>query len=411
MRLITKLRAGVGLAGAQLRHDRTRTLLAVLGIAFAVLSATLLASIGFGVIQTGEEKFEAADRDLWISGGPVRIAPGTIGGFEPGIYDVHAVQENITRLEGVRNAAPLLFQTVYIGSSPDDLDTQVAVGVSGGGGSVSVSDGRFFDRSEHYADGAYDGDRTEEIVIDPQTAAQYGLSVGDEVHIGGTVSEARRTTYTVVGVSETFTSFLGAPTVTMPLAELQSMTGNAHADQASMITVTLESDADVASVVERIESMYPNYDVRTNREQLEAVLAKQAVIIASGVSLVVTALVAGLALTVNLLTLLIYQQRHAIAAVRALGVGRGVITSMVASQALLLGAMGGVLGLLLTPPLVAVVDHVAVMVVGFEGLARTPYEVYVGGVVTAVGIGSLSAVVAAVRVAGLDPLGVLEDRA
>lgn len=408
--MFSRLTAGFGLALAQLRYERTRTVLAILGIAFAVLSATLLAGIGFGVIETGEEKFTSSNRDLWLSGGPVRLAPGTLGGFETTLYDAHTVSREIANREDVSTAPPMLFQTVYVGTNSSNLQTHVAVGVPSTTGGVEITRGRGFPESTHYANGTYSGDRIRELLVDPQTAAQYNLSVGDRLHIGGTVMGARDTTYRVVGISPTMSTFLGVPVVVVPLAELQSMTGKAHADQATMITVKLNDGADSEAVEQDLQAAYPRYDVRTNQEQLQAVLAKQAVVIASGFSLVVAAVIAGLALTVNLLSLLIYQQRHAIAAVRALGVSRTVIVSMVGGQALLLGLAGGSLGLIFTPPLAAIVELIASMVIGFDGLVRTPYPVYLVGVTTAIGIGTISAILAGIRVAGLDVLDVLNNR-
>lgn len=51
----SRLRAAITIAVAQLTHDRTRTILSVLGVAIAVLAATLLIATGIGVVQTGQE--------------------------------------------------------------------------------------------------------------------------------------------------------------------------------------------------------------------------------------------------------------------------------------------------------------------------------------------------------------------
>ena len=73
-----RLRASVGLAAAQLRHYRVRTLLAVFAVTLAVLSTTLLASVGVGVLETGQQKLDAAERDLWITAGPAQLGPGGV---------------------------------------------------------------------------------------------------------------------------------------------------------------------------------------------------------------------------------------------------------------------------------------------------------------------------------------------
>ena len=49
----SRLRAALGIAAAQLRFDTSRSVLTVIGIVVAVLSMTLLASVGLGVMATG----------------------------------------------------------------------------------------------------------------------------------------------------------------------------------------------------------------------------------------------------------------------------------------------------------------------------------------------------------------------
>src|SRR6056297_698072 len=132
--MFERTRAAVGLATARLRRDRARTVLAVVAVALAVLSVTLLGSLGAGVVETGQQKFDSADRDLWISGGPLRVSPGTVGGFEGGLVDGHETSRELSSSPRIETASPLLFQTVYIGDSPESLRTVVAVGSTSSAG-------------------------------------------------------------------------------------------------------------------------------------------------------------------------------------------------------------------------------------------------------------------------------------
>ena len=407
MRILTPLRAIAGLTFAQLNHEQTRTVLAVLGIALAVLSTTLLASVGYGVVETGQQKFDASGRDLWVTGGPVQLAPGSVGGFRNTITGAHAIADNLSARTEVRTAVPMAFQTVYVGTNPDDLQTLVGVGVTGtasrGAVQLTAGDG-FSGGDQHYAGGSYDGPMSHEVVIGPRTARTLNVSVGETLYVGGTVMGARENAVTVVGISPTFSRFLGAPTVVLPLSELQEATGSTRTDRATLITIDLASDATVGAVERDIQRAYPTYDVRTNREQLESVLAKQAIVLASGAVLVVLAVVAGVALTANLLALLVYQQRQELAAAKALGVSGVVLVGIAAGQGLLLGLLGGALGLALTPLAGTGLNAVAAHLVGFEGLVRTPTLVFVLGGVVAVGIGTIGAVVAGWRASRVHPL-------
>lgn len=411
MIVATRLRAVVGLAAQQLRRTRLRTILAVIGVALAVLAATLLASTGYGVVQTGQEKFTTSGRDLWVTGGPVQITPGSVGSFQSSLHDAHDVATHIQRDEHVSVAAPMLFQTVYIGNSTENLDTIVGVGVPGVSDNAAhfTAGGGFEKGDVHYADGNYTGPITHHVIIDPRLAATYNLSVGDTVHIGGTVSQARRTTYTVVGISPTFSNILGTPTATIHLSELQSMTGAERTDQATFITITTRDGANVTAVQHRIQEEYPQYDVRTNREELQAVLADKIIVIASGLTLVILAIIAGLALTINILTLLVYQQRQSLAALRAAGISATTLAGVVASQGVLIGLLGGLLGLALTPLAATVLNAATLHLVGFHDLIRTPPWVYYAGAIIAVIIGAVSAAIAGWQVTRVNPLQTLTD--
>jgi putative ABC transport system permease protein len=157
-----------------------------------------------------------------------------------------------------------------------------------------------------------------------------------------------------------------------------------------------------------LERQYPEYEIRTNREQLQRILGENAAALASAGVLVVLAVLAGLALTVNLLALVIYQQRRELAALRAIGLSQGTLTGFVASQGVVLGFCGGTLGLLATPPLVFALNRLAAALVGFESLLRTPDAVFVAGAGIALGIGTIAAVVAGWQVARLSPAPHLE---
>jgi putative ABC transport system permease protein len=402
--VLVRLRAVIGVALAGLRHDRTRSVLAVFGIALAVVATTTLAGTGYGVIATGEERFESADRDMWITGGPVQFAPGTVGGVENSLYDAHEVSAEIERRGDVRNAVPMSFQTVYVGQNDSEFETLVGVGAPARGGSVQITEGeQFSQRDVHYANGTYDGPMTHEVVIDERTATLLNVSVGDTLHIGGTIADARQHEFTIVGISPTFSRFLGTPTVVVQLSELQEITGTTGTDSASLITVTLADGADPETVSAELEQEYPEYEIRTNREQLQATLERQAVVLASGASLVGLAVIAGIALTVNLLLGLVYQQRRELAALQALGAAPSTLVGFTVVQAIALGVLGGLLGGGLTIPLAMLLNQVATALVGFENVVRTPTFVLEGGFAIALVMSILGATVAGWRVSRLSP--------
>lgn len=393
---LTRLVAVVGLAVAQLRRSPGRTGLVVVAIALAVLAVTLLSGLGLGVVATGEEQFAAADQDVWVTADGVELTDrGTVS--NP-ITDSHRLATALEDREDVDSASPLAFHAVYVGTDPDDRELVTAVGVTGSeNGSVSAGQG-FSEANPHYADGAYNGTRTNETIVAPETADRFDLEPGDTLYVDSSHDGTAETELTVVGISSRYADFLGTPTVTIPLSELQQLAGTTGADRATFVTLSVADDADPDAVAADVQDDYPEYDVQTSDDQLTSVLEERVLVIASGIALVALAVVAGIALTVNVLAVVAAQQRDALAALHAVGLSRGLIAGVIGSQGLVLGVLGGAVGLAVTPLAARGLDQLAMAVVGFDGLLRTHQAVYAVGGVIAIGVGTFAAVVVGWRV-------------
>jgi len=388
-------RALVGIAVAQLRHDRLRTVLAVLGVAMAVLATVLLVSVGSGVIETGQQKFDQSGRDLWVTGGPVELQPGSVGGFENSLIDAHTIERELEQREDVQTANPLIFQTLYVSTNTSAFDTVVGVGAASKGPSLSFSaGGGIEDGDTHYANGTYDGPMQHEVIIDRRTAQRYDLSVNDTVYLGGTLASASRNNFTVVGISSTYSSFVGAPTVVMPPSELQEITGTTASDRATMMSVQVADGYDVAATGDRIQQDYPDYTVRTNQEQLQATLQEQAVVLASGTGLVVMAVVAGVLLLLNLQLSFVYRHRETFGALQAIGTSTRSLVIVVLVNTLAIGVIGGVVGVGLALPSIWVVNEVASAVSGFEGVVSVSWRILAGGFAVSFAVSLLGGVAA-----------------
>ncbi|WP_255150807.1 ABC transporter permease [Halorarius halobius] len=402
-----RLRGMLALATSQLRGHRTATVLAVGGVAVAVLLVVLLGGVGYGAATSGGDAVSWFERDLWVTGGGAQLRPGSVEGVANPIHDAHELGRELEARPGVEHAQPFAFQTVYLGTDPDDLETVVGVGVGGDAGRLRIAS-RFTRRDRHYANGTYEGPMTRRVVVDERTAARYGLDVGDTVHIGGTVTAAREQTFTVVGTPRDLSNLLGAPTVGMHLSELQEVTGTTGTDPAALLTLTLAPGARPAAVERAIERRPEGLDVRTGREQFRATVASRAPTIGSLVALVALSVVAGVALVVNVLAHVVARQRRHLAALNATGVSAATLTGVVALQGGLLGLAGGVVALLAVGPAAAGLNHAVERLTGFPGLVVLPPWLAAGGLVLAVGLGVLGAAVAGRRVARLDPIATLE---
>ncbi|MFB6228876.1 MAG: ABC transporter permease [Halobacteriales archaeon] len=410
--IATRVRAVAGFSLAQLRHYPGRTALAALGVALAVLLMTLMGGLTEGATTAGADALEWIDRDLWMTTGNLELAPGAVGGVQNQITDSHSVTAEVASRGDVDSAGALSFQSVYAsktGDDPDSFRTVVGVGgvTTGNESLVNVREGSGFSGGDaHYANGSYDGPRSDEVVLDERTASALNVSVNDTIHVGGTIENARE--YRVVGISPTFSTFLGTRTVTLQLSELQALTGETGSDSASIIAVTVDEGADPTAVESALESEY-DLEVRTNREQLRAFAGSNAGFVAGVAAMSIVAVVSGIALVINVLGTLVAHQRRELAALRAVGVSTPTLVGVVLGQGVGIGLLGSAVGVGLAPVAAGTLNAVIADLTGFAKLVRTPLWILAGGAGLAILMGTLGAAVAAWRVVRVDPLRHLAD--
>jgi putative ABC transport system permease protein len=400
----TRARAAVGLAVAQVRHYRIRSVLSVVGIALGVVLVVSLAGLGYGLTTTGDEAIDYLEHDLWATSGQVELNPAGIGSVANPIPEAHRTTERFESHERVRDAQALAFQTVYVSDRPSDFETIAGVGLTGNGSRVGAD---FQSTDIHYANGSYDGPMTYEVVIDRRTAERYDVGVNDTLYIGGTIYQAERNEFRIVDVRRSFSRFLGVPTVAMHLSELQEISGTTGSDRASIVGVSLARGYQPEPSKRALEREYPDFEFRTNDEQVGAIIGRQASVLAGAGTLVVLAVAAGIALVLNTLALVVYHQREALAAMKAVGVRGRTLGVLVGTQGIVFGLVGGLLGCVLVPPLVNVVNGFVADLTGFTELIKTPLWLYAVGLGLALSMGLLGSLVAGWRAARIDPLETL----
>lgn len=405
---LVRLRAIGSIAGAQLWHRRRRVALAVAGVAVAVLLVTLLVGLGNGVTTRGMSGLNNTNRDLWM-GPSLEYAPTAIGGVENAILDAHEIASQVQGRSAVKRAQAVGFQSVYVSPEASGFRTIVGMGVTGTSAPIPLARGQAFSREDvHYAGGSYDGPWTGEVIVDERTASLLGVTVGDTLHVGGTIAAARETEFTVVGISSGISGFVGAPTVIMHLSELQELTGRTGSDAASMITITVTDESAAGAVAAELEQAFPGHTVRTNEEQLASILTRQAPVILGTVTIVALAVVIGLALVINVAALLVYGQRVELAALKVAGVSNRTLVATAGTQGVTIGLLGGVLGLAATPPAAVAVNRIVATLTGVDALIAMRPRFLVGGMALAVVMGIAGAGVAGWLLGRISPLAHLE---
>ncbi|MFB6227020.1 MAG: ABC transporter permease [Halobacteriales archaeon] len=408
----TRLRAIASIAAAQLWYHRRRAVLGIAGIAVAVLLITVVAGLGGGVLERGQSALDGANRDLWMSPA-VEFAPTTVGGVENNLLDAHDTADRVQSHPDVRIAQAVSFQSVYVaratpGDEPPGADAFtpiVGMGITGNSAPIPMRRGSGFDTGDiHYDGGSYDGPKTNEVILDERAAEQLGVSVGDTLHVGGTIENARASEFRIIGVSSSISSLVGAPTIILHLSELQALTGTTGSDSASMITITLRGGVDPQDAAAALEREFPGQSVRTNSQQLDRILRGQTAVIVGTAAIVILAVVVGLALAINISALMVYGQRSEIAALKAGGMSTRVLLGTTGIQGVLIGLLGGGVGLAGTPVCTVIINKVVVRLTGIDSLVAIRPEILLFGLLVAVVMGTAGAVVAGFLIARLSPL-------
>lgn len=322
------------LALASLVRHRTRTALAVVGVAIAAAMLLDMVMLASGM----RESFGAL---LESRGFSIRLAPrGTLPfDTDATIAGAREIESTLSRHPDVVTVSPVLGATVHVvaGATPA---TAFALGVHPAvQGDYEVTRGA-------------DAGRADSFVANADFLRLTGARIGDTLTLATGFEPQLRsyggTRWVVLSGEARFLYMSsGQPAVAIPLETLQAMGGPERHDRASLFMVALREGAVPDSVQRWIEQAIPRVDAISTREALARVderLAyfRQMAFILGGVSLAV-----GFLLVTTLVTVSVNQRIGEIAVQRAIGVSRGHVVEQIVLESLVISAVGALLGLVL----------------------------------------------------------------
>ncbi|MFN9214870.1 MAG: ABC transporter permease [Gemmatimonadota bacterium] len=321
----------VALAVASLARHRTRTALAVAGI--AVASAMLLDMV---MLSSG---MRLSFRELLDTRGyQVRLSPkGTLPfDTEATVGDAAALVAAARAQPGVAVVAPNLGAQL-VAPRGDGAVTVAALGVEAGvQGDYALREGR---------DAA-----AGELVASPAALAALGRRVGDTVSLGTGWDPQLRAfrelaPRRIVGVGRFY--FLGAdqPVVAMPLADLKATADGARRDRISSAMVRLAPGAEPAAVARALAAALPRVSVLTTADAVAQADERVAYFRNLAFILGSVSRAVGFLLVTTLMTVSVNERIGEIAVQRALGVQARRIVQQVVAEGLALSVAGGLLGL------------------------------------------------------------------
>jgi putative ABC transport system permease protein len=360
---------GMGTRGAVAKllggHSR-RLLVTVVGVAVAIGFTLAVTGVALGLASGATVGSE--DVDYWIvpeeGSSTVTVASDGLR-----LGDSHATARSIAEDPRVDHASPVLLEFVglvnpsasvgeyvlVIGVVPSEAPYEVA----------GISTGELTAGDPHYANGSYDGDPTNEVVLSESAADLLNASERDDLRLR--TRDVQTQQMTVVDVNGTSASGVGSvPIAVVHLSELQSITGMTEGDQSNQFLV-ITNDPSVRS---DLEGVYPNTDViarndvglnRRGGDELALAVVVAAFVTAVGVGALTVATMMGLEVT---------NDRRRLALLAAVGYTRRSRAILVLVEVLTVALLGGILGVLLGFAGIETTNQIAASFVGDAPPAR-----------------------------------------
>jgi ABC-type antimicrobial peptide transport system permease subunit len=367
--------AGVGSkgpewAGTALRNlfrQPSRTLLTLLGIGIAIASMLALGGLSEGL--------ERQLAELATRGGAHLV------GMEAGAsIDLSTIEERVVRriaaMEGVEDAEGFL--TGY--ASGGGLPFFVVFGYR--------PSGRLVDNFRVTEGASLSGRR--QALIGRVAAESLNKEVGDRLRI-------LESSFRIVGIYETGVPFEEGGGV-ISLADAQALFGQPH--KVSFLGIVLEDPSEARSVQAAIEARFPEVSISQETEFTEDVADLEFLRAGTWAVAFLALLVGGAGMT-NTMVMSVLERTREIGVLRALGWRARWVVGMILRESVALSILGGVVGSLMGPVLVALVNRMQ-MAEQFVRFHLTPAQ-FVQALGIAVVLGALGGIYPAWRASRLRP--------
>jgi putative ABC transport system permease protein len=313
------------LAWRNITRDRIRLIIAVIGVAFAVLLMTVQLGLLIGFAITSSSLVDRAQADLWIVPRGAKDVDQAGNMFERqkyralGVAGVDSVQSLIVRFTDWKRPDGGTESVIVVGIDPVRPALQPWNFVEGSVDDLRIADG---------------------VVIDELYSQKLGVSkVGETVEIMG--RRAR-----VVGITSQIRTFTQSPYVFSSLKNARAWTSLPD-ERTTYLLVRAEPGANLSSLRNTLQAAVPASDVWTAREFSWRTRFYWLVTTGMGASLLIAAVlgvIVGLVIVSQTLYSATMERLQEYATIRAMGATNRYLQAIVLRQSLVSGTLGYVIG-------------------------------------------------------------------
>ena len=303
-------------------RNKTRTSLAIVGIAIGIATIVALGLVTSGLQASTQTTLKAGAAEITVT----HTGSNDFGSTSGSINESRVT--NIQNISGVKEAAGILRATTNIEGS------------SGNGLSISGIDSSKLNLMgvDNINGTIYSNGSTNEIILGKTAAESLNKSIGDNITIFSK-------NFKITGIYETG-SFMQDAGAFMPLNTLQNLTSNDG--KISTIAVKVTENANVTEVSQHIEDTYPNeLSTVTAADQAGRINDALGAINTATWAISLLAIVIGGVGVINTMIMSVYERTREIGVLKAVGWRGRRILGMILGESIVLTIMAAIVGTIL----------------------------------------------------------------
>ena len=353
---------------------RTRTILTAAGLAVAIAAVLDLVGVSWNFHRAFNSLYQGKGIDLVV------VRAGLTNQLSSTLDQ--QLGDRIRAIDGVAKVAPSLMDVV--GFEQANLASVLVNGWESGSLLFSGS---------HILEGRTFGPEEKDVALLGRILAlNLGKKVGDTVDVAGEPLK-------VIGVYESDSLFETGAMI-IPLATLQHMMGREGQVTGLVVQARSSTADDVSALRRRIESAISGVAATPARDQIEHDVQLRLVRVMTTATTALAVLLGSVGM-LNTMIMTVFERTQEIGVLRALGWKRRRVLSMILGEAVCLGLLGAVMGMIL-----ALIGMRCLMLIptarGFIE-PSVPMPVLAFGLVIGLALSVLGGIYPAVRAAALDP--------